>query len=444
MTIINKEFDRALDYIYSFVDFSKTRNLRYSPENFDLSRMEKLVELMGNPQLQYPVIHVAGTKGKGSTCAMIASVLSNAGYKTGFYSSPHLVDFRERIKINNRCISKEEWITYVDEYKEIIERVEKVSTFEIVTALSFQYFADNKIDIGVIEVGMGGRLDATNVVDPLLSVITHISIDHTKILGDTVEKIAREKAGIIKQNRPVVVSRQEENAFTEISKIAEMKESELLDVSSLFSYKIKSKNLHGQYLQVTDELKKNKKVYFLPLIGDHQAENLLTALAAIQAIGNTGYSIPEVAVTEGIKSVIWPGRFEILSENPLLIIDCAHNPDSFVKLCTTIETYLGGKKIHMIFGVSEDKDYLKMLEIAKPFVESWTFTQSTHPRALCTAELEIAAKKVNLANYQIQDIKSTISDLLKKNISGTVLLASGSMFIAAAVKEIIEGSDSNC
>ena len=221
-----KTYSQALDYIYSFVDYSLTRNLRYSPEKFDLKRMRSFLELLDNPQQNYKVVHVAGTKGKGSTAAMIASILSASGYKTGFYTSPHMIDFSERIRIGDDLISHKEITDYVNLLEPAIKKVPELTTFEIITGMAFKYFSDNKVDFGVIEVGMGGRFDATNVVKPQISVITSISFDHTKVLGKTLKKIAFEKAGIIKENIPVIVSKQKSSPLNEIKKIARERKCE--------------------------------------------------------------------------------------------------------------------------------------------------------------------------------------------------------------------------
>jgi dihydrofolate synthase/folylpolyglutamate synthase len=198
-------YQEALDYLYSFVDYSLTRSFRYTPDKFDLGRMVRFLQLLGDPHQSYQVIHVAGTKGKGSTAALIASTLRAAGYKTGFYTSPHLQDYTERIQVDGQPIPPGDLAALVEELKPVVAQIERLTTFEITTALGFLYFARQKVDVAVAEVGLGGRLDATNVVDPLVSVITSLSLDHMAVLGDTLPKIAFEKAGIIKPGRPVVL-----------------------------------------------------------------------------------------------------------------------------------------------------------------------------------------------------------------------------------------------
>ncbi len=376
-----KTYSQALDYIYSFVDFSLTRNLRYSPEKFDLSRMREFLRLMGNPQKHYKVIHVAGTKGKGSTCAMLASILNQNGFTTGFYSSPHMIDLAERFRIGNKLISHSDIINYLNELKPQIEKVPELTTFEILTGLAFKYFADRRAQFGVIEVGMGGRFDATNVVNPLISVITSISHDHTKVLGKTLKKIAFEKAGIIKKGIPVVVAKQKTSPLAEIRRIAYERKSELIYVPNQFEVKSVSYSLEGQdiYFQ---EKQKQKNHIFIPLAGDHQIDNALTAYACIGELKKQGIEINSEAITAGFKNVNWPGRFEVINKKPLAIIDSAHNLDSFRKMAATIRKYLPGKKIILIFGASEDKEVEAMLKIVKPLINTLIITKSEHPRAM--------------------------------------------------------------
>ena len=437
MHSIDQEYNDALDYLYSFVDFSKTRNLRYSPEEFDLSRMHKLIELMGNPQYDYPVIHVAGTKGKGSTCAIITSILTHSGNKVGFYSSPHMIDFRERFRINDAWISKEAFTQCIDQHKPIISKVENVSTFEISTALAFKYFSDEEVDFGVIEVGMGGRLDATNVVKPTISVITPISLDHTKILGNTIEKIAKEKAGIIKEEIPVVISQQPSSAKSVIREIAEGLKAPIIDAAELYSYEIKNKSFLGQNVEMkrlddgkTHDLK-------IPLLGEHQIDNTRTSIATIKVLKEKGYHILNDAIEKGIENVKWPGRFETISEKPLVVIDCAHNPDSAKKLKQTIKDYLPGIKVSVIFGVSEDKDHKSMLAILQPIVKSWIFTRSSHPRALGLTELRKTTKQSGLENCKFMEIEQTLEILGKEESQSEIYIATGSIFVAAALKDLL-------
>lgn len=434
---IDNKYQETLDYIYSFIDFSLTRNLRYSEEKFDLRRMRVLMDLFGNPQHNYDVIHVAGTKGKGSTCAMISSILSSAGYRVGFYSSPHMIDFTERIKINNQNISKKEMIEYVDKMRDSISRVENVSTFEIATALAFEYFSKKEVDIAVIEVGMGGRLDATNVVDPILSVITPISLDHTKILGDTLTKIAREKAGIIKRGIPVVLSKQGPEVMSVLQNIAKRKESKAINVDKKYSWKSVDYSLDEQKFNLfsrTASENRNYINYEMALLGDHQLDNAATAYAVILNLPDS-YRITPSTIKRGFEMVEWPGRFEVVSIEPLVIIDSAHNPDSFVKLSSTIEKYLHGKDITLIFGASEDKDVIKMIEVLQPQVKKIIFTKSKHPRAISESEFAEILIPKHFENIKFLEIENIAKSIVEETEG--IFLAAGSIFIAGAFKELL-------
>ena len=439
---IEREYQRSLDFIYSFIDLSITRNLRYSPDKFDLSRMYGLMSSLGDPQLNYDVVHVAGTKGKGSICAMTASIMKEAGYKVGFYSSPHMIDFRERIKVNNNEISKESLTNYVMKLRQIFNNVEKISTFEIITAIAFKYFADQQVDIAVIEVGMGGRLDATNVVQPILTIISPVSHDHMKILGNTIAKIAKEKAGIIKKSIPVILSGQKKSAKEEIEIIANRNGSLIIDTSKKYTFEQINYSLEKQSFIIKENLIHPRDtcgpIYEIPLLGDHQIHNAITAFACVMRLRKLGYEINESALKNGFSRVEWQGRFEVVYQKPLIIVDGAHNRDSFRKLRDTIKKYLAGKKVILIFGASEDKEVKLMVKIIKPYVDHFIFTKSEHPRALGLDKLEKLASSLDLNNYSMCEIDSIIPLILRKSDQKKAYIASGSIFIAGAIKQLFK------
>jgi len=400
--------------------------------------MRDFLDLLDNPQQNYKVIHIAGTKGKGSTGAMIASILNRSGLKTGFYTSPHMIDFNERIRIGDEQISHQEIINYINKLKPMIERVPELTTFEIITGLAFKYFADRKIDYGVIEVGMGGRFDATNVVLPQLSIITSISFDHTKVLGKTLKKIAFEKAGIIKKGIPVIVSKQKSSPLEEIKRIAFERKARMVYAPDLYFVKTGQYSLKGQ--SFTLQRNKQKPIdIFISLLGDHQIDNAVTALACIEELRRQGIHIDSDAISFGFKNINWPGRFEVINNKPLVIIDGAHNLDSFRKLAATIRKYLPEQQVLLIFGVSEDKKVEKMLNIIKPIIKTLIITRSDHPRAMEINKIEGIAAHLNIPFVIEENIKNAIGEALVRSDDLTAIVAAGSIFIAGAVKENFKG-----
>jgi dihydrofolate synthase/folylpolyglutamate synthase len=445
MVNIDTQYEEALHYLYAFIDYSLTRNLRYSAEKFDLSRMARFSQSIGNPQYDYPVIHIAGTKGKGSTGALITNILTCAGYKTGFYSSPHMIDFCERIRIGDRQIPRERLVALVQAIKPYVDKEKELTTFEIMTSLAFQYFSQEKVDFAVIEVGMGGRLDATNVVSPVLSVITSISHDHMKVLGATLEKIAAEKAGIIKPGMPVVVALQKKAAGRVIRETAGKQTAKLINSHEWIKLTKISSSLDGQIFRIEPEKNSSQQIsrsmpygqkLTLPLLGDHQLENARTALTCIMQLENVGYHFSTGSIQKGIETLNWPGRFEILNRDPLLIIDGAHNRDSFRKLERTMAEYLQGREKILIFGASEDKEVELMLNIIRPQVDLLVITQAAHPRALQGSEIQYRARRLGMHSCVTGSVEEALEYALNQYQENSAILAAGSIFIAGAVKEI--------
>lgn len=447
---IDTAYQQALDTIYSYVDYSLTRNLQYSPEKFDLSRMRDLMVRLGHPEHRYPILHVAGTKGKGSVSAMCASALQSAGYRTGFYISPHLHEFTERIQIDGIPIPKQDLVELLAEMKPHIDAIERLTTFEITTAMAFLYFAKKNVNAAVFEVGLGGRLDATNVVTPLVSVITSLSMDHMSVLGDTLAKIAAEKAGIIKPGRPVVIAPQKDEARKVVEQAALERGSRLvavgrdfhyaacahnLDRQTLIVWKAEDQALFDQYIEKTGKDAWEPVSLTLPLLGYHQVENAATAYATLQTARQEGLDISEAAIQEGLAKVRWPGRFEILQRNPFLVVDSAHNRDSALKLRLTIEDYLPGKPVILLFGASEDKDIAGMFAELLPRVNRVVATQSIHPRAIDAQKLVDLAHTFGVPALAVLPLEKALETALQLAGNDSVVLAAGSLFIAAAVSE---------
>jgi dihydrofolate synthase/folylpolyglutamate synthase len=321
-------YNKALDYLYSFVDYSLKHSSELAKADFNLDRMFALMESLGNPQNKYPVIHVAGTKGKGSTSALCASALGAAGYKVGLYTSPHLEDYVERIQINGEPISHEQLVELVDEIKPCVAKTEKLTTFEITTALAFMAFAKSDVNATVFEVGLGGRLDATNIVTPKVSVITSLSYDHMAVLGDTLAKIAGEKAGIIKPGIPVVSAPQKDEALEVLLRVAKLMNVKLTLVGRDVKFEALSHSLDGQLLTVyglepalsggeVSMVKLN-----IPLLGLHQLENAATAYAALKA---SGLNVSDDQIRKGFSQVKWRARFEVARRDPPVIFDSAQS-----------------------------------------------------------------------------------------------------------------------
>jgi dihydrofolate synthase/folylpolyglutamate synthase len=334
--------------------------------NLGLDRIKVLLERLGNPHQKFKSIHVAGTNGKGSTCAMLASILKEAGYKVGLYTSPHLFDYRERIKINGKDIPKREFTRIIERIRKRIRsrnREETPTVFEVLTAAAFTYFAEQKVEYAVIEVGMGGRLDATNVITPLVAIITNIDLEHTAILGRTLAKVAAEKAAIIKPRVPVITAETKPEALRVIKHNADKNRSLLIQVGS-----------------VQEGLKTN-------LIGEHQKVNAACAVAAVRL---ANIAANKQAILRGLKMVSWPGRFQVLSRKPLTIVDGAHNPAGIKVLVETLKQQFPGKKFTFIFGTQEDKDLASMLSLLRPLANKIIITHSSHQNAANKKSIKLA------------------------------------------------------
>jgi dihydrofolate synthase/folylpolyglutamate synthase len=334
---IETRFQQALDYLYSFIDYSLKGQKAMVSVDFNLDRVFALMDSLGNPQQKYPSIHVAGSKGKGSVCALCASALQAQGYKVGLYTSPHLHDYEERIQINQKSISKSDFVDLVDEIKPHVAAVPHLTTFEIGTALAFWHFARQNVDVAVIEVGLGGRLDATNVVIPRVSVITALFLEHTIVLGNTLSQIAAEKAGIIKPGTPVVLSPQKEEALRVVAQVTAKHDSPLIQVGQDYTFEPVAATLENQTFTIRSQKANAQTKLQINLLGPHQIENAATAYAALQVLRDRGVSISEGAIQKGFSSVKWPARFEVFHGEPPVIVDAAHTPGAAEKLHQTVD-----------------------------------------------------------------------------------------------------------
>ncbi len=426
-----KDYNLALDYLYSFVDYSLKHASELAKADFNLDRMFALMESLGNPQKKYPIIHVAGTKGKGSTSALCASALKAAGYKVGLYTSPHLEDYVERIRVNGRPITHSRMVKLVEEIKPAVAKIPHLTTFEITTALGFLAFARAGVDAAVIEVGLGGRLDATNVVTPKVSVITSLSMDHMAVLGDTLGKIAGEKAGIIKQGVPVVSSPQKKEALEVILRVAEDKSAPTILGGQRYRISIIEISLDGQTVQLTDNLQPSTFTFKLPLLGSHQLINAATAYAALKA---SGLRISNAAIQKGFSQVKWQARFEVVRRDPPVIFDSAHNDNSFARLRETLDAYFPGKEVYLIFGASEDKNIPGMFRELRSKIRKVIVTRADHPRALEVEKIQTLAVQAGLQSEAVTPVSSALARALELSANdGSIVLSAGSMFVTAEV-----------
>ncbi|MFN8383687.1 MAG: folylpolyglutamate synthase/dihydrofolate synthase family protein [Anaerolineales bacterium] len=427
---INTSYNQALDYLYSFVDYSLKHSSELAKADFNLNRMFALMESLGDPQKKYPIIHVAGTKGKGSTSSLCAAGLQAAGYTVGLYTSPHLLDYVERIQINGEPITHEQLVELVDEIKPYVAKIEKLTTFEITTALAFMAFGKYGVNAAVFEVGLGGRLDATNIVTPKVSVITSLSYDHMAVLGNTLALIAGEKAGIIKDGVPVVSSPQKDEAWEVLERVAKQKDSEITLIGRDVTFELMKSSLQGQELAVSYQQRSAVKLQIL-LLGAHQVENAATAYTALKV---SGIPISDEQIQKGFSQVKWRARFEVARTEPPVIFDSAHNQDSFEKLRETLETYFPGRLVYLIFGASEDKNIPGMFAEMKSKIKKIIITRADHPRALEVEKIRSLAEQAGVESEAVVPVKDALAralDLSSKD--GSIVLSAGSMFVTAEV-----------
>ncbi|MGQ9631502.1 MAG: bifunctional folylpolyglutamate synthase/dihydrofolate synthase [bacterium] len=414
-----KRFEEAIEYLYKLIEVGTKRGL----ENISY-----LANALGNPQNEFRSIHIAGTNGKGSTSAFISSILKEAGYKTGTYTSPHLVDIRERIRIDDQDISREDFARWIEEVKRRAEGMAHCPTFfEAVTAAAFAHFASSKVDLAVIEVGMGGRLDSTNIIDPLISIITNISLEHTKYLGNTIEEIAFEKAGIIKSNGLVISTNSGDGAWEVIRETAAQRMAELRPISaSAPDLVVKSIDRKGSTFDY-----KNYKDLTIKLVGAHQIQNALLAVEAVEALG-----IEERFIREGLIKAGWRGRLEVMEESPWVILDGAHNPAAVRALVDALPLFPHDKLI-LVFTALNDKDVSGMLQPILSLADAVVVTQVRNERGFRAREI---AKIIEGPDVVIEEESSRAVERAKEMADGDdLVLITGSIYLIGEVLESKRG-----
>ncbi|WP_294128971.1 folylpolyglutamate synthase/dihydrofolate synthase family protein [uncultured Clostridium sp.] len=424
-------YEEAMKYITEVGNFGS---------NYGLERTHKLLEYLGNPEKDLKLIHIAGTNGKGSTTSMITEILMGAGYKVGMYTSPFIEEFEERIQINRNNIPKETLAVLMDEVKDAVDKVIKggynhPTEFEIITVLMLLYFKRENIDFGVIEVGLGGTLDSTNVITPILQVITSISFDHTNLLGNTIEEIAGEKSGIIKKNIPTVIYPQEEEALKVIKNKCMVMNSELYIA---FDDKLEFVNVVNEDKPYQLLKYEEKFDVLLPLLGEHQILNLSVAMKAIEVLNNRQIvDISIESIIKSIKNVTWKGRLEVLSNNPYVVIDGAHNIQGIKTLSRNIKKYFKYENLHLILGILADKDVNEMIKIITPMAKQVYAVTPNSIRAELAEDLKNEIVKYNENCKSFDDYKKAYVEALKNANENDLILASGSLYMIGDMRKII-------
>lgn len=439
-----RTYNAALKYLFSQTDYEQMLRVRYNRDTFSLDRMKSLLRRLRNPHRSLRCVHIAGTKGKGSTATMLAEMLQACGHKVGLYTSPHLVDIRERIRINGDMIRQAALTKYINKVAVLVERMsdDKPTFFEIFTAIAFAYFADEGVDVAVLETGLGGRLDSTNVVTPMVVGLTSISIDHTHQLGDTVEAIAGEKAGVFKPGVPAVSVPQVPQAATVLKKAAKTARTPLMFTGENidFSYRFESSRETGPQTRICLTTPRSQFEHLpVPLMGEHQALNCGLALALLDQLKEQGLDIDDGAAIEGLARVRLAGRMERLRDNPCILADGAHNAASIEALMRTIGQYIPYDSMVVIFGCAADKDIGGMLEQILRGADKVIFTKSDTPRASSPEDLAEMYEERSGKTAQVAADLTEAVRIAKNAVSrGDIICITGSFYLVGEAKKLLQ------
>lgn len=411
------DYQRSLDYLYSLEKFGMI---------FGLTKIEAILRAVGNPHRELQAIHIGGTNGKGSTAAMVASILRKEGYRVGLYTSPHLIRFTERIKVNGKEIEKEEIVELTEWLRKRIEEAGVPSPFtffDFTTAMAFLYFKQKMVDLTVLEVGLGGRLDSTNVIDPLLSIITNIGKDHEDVLGKGIMRIAREKAGIIKRKRPLITAATQPQVLRHFAKVCQEKASPFFRVGKEFRY-----HLEGEEGFSYEGIHRKLWGLSLNLRGGHQVVNAVTALGAMEVLDDLGYRISNEAMSGGLKEVEWPGRLEMVSSSPKVLLDGAHNPDGALTLKESLQRDFQYRNLILLIGIMKDKDIPSILHALSPLADHIILTRPSTARAASPALLKKALGRNGTKAEVVEDFKMAIEKGLSFTGAEDLLCITGSLY----------------
>lgn len=429
------KYKEAMKYIYEVGNFGSS---------YGLSRTFRILEFLDNPQKNLKLIHVAGTNGKGSVTSMVTSLLMEYGFKVGMYTSPFLESFEERIQINRKNIPKEKLAELVSRVKVSVDKVilegyNHPTEFEIITCLMLLYFKEEEIDYAVIEVGLGGRLDSTNVITPILSIITSISYDHTNLLGNSLEDIAFEKAGIIKKKIPVILYPQRKEVLKVIQKVTKEKESKIIYINEEDAEFIDIISKEKIYQRVKVNLLEREIYINLPLLGEHQITNLLVAIRAfIEVINIEKLKVSDEVIKKGIENVTWIGRLEVMSKNPLVVIDGAHNIQGIKTLKKNINKYFKYKDIYLLLGILADKEVDKMIEEIAPIATKIYALTPQSDRAKLSEDLKNEVIKVNKNCIALNSYKEAYALALSEANNEDLIIISGSLYMIGDMRKIIK------
>jgi dihydrofolate synthase/folylpolyglutamate synthase len=448
------DLQETLDYIYSFVNYEISPAEAYNRRFYNIKRVEELLARVGNPHLIPKSVHIAGTKGKGSTTFMIARVLTESGYKTGLFTKPHLIDLRERWQVDNELMTEAELIAYTTRLRPEIEEVNrqayygKLTTFEIIVAIGFLFYAAHACDFQVLEVGLGGTLDATNVITPEVAVITPISYDHMEVLGNTLTEIATAKAGIIKPGVPVVSSAQREESLKVIRDTCRQKNAPLIRVGVDITCEQSGVNEGMQLFRVKGRL----GIYDIktPLLGYYQVDNVPAAIGALEVLMERGYHITRRSIVNGLASVSWPGRFQIIDRSPTILVDGAHNEDSAARLREAIEKYFARgaltataaerySKAILIIGTSSDHDADAIVGELYSLFDKVIVTRSRHPRAARQEAIISLLAKYGISPEVTENVAGAVERARSLAAPDDLIVATGSLFVVGEMLEIIKG-----
>jgi dihydrofolate synthase / folylpolyglutamate synthase len=441
-------YKQAKEFLLQTIDYEKLTQYKYNSSTFDLKRMEEMMAFVGNPHRKRRCVHITGTKGKGSTSIIVAAVLKELGLKTGLFTSPHLIHLGERMKVNDRMISQTMFVELINRLKPYIDKIMLKNPtlmptfFEIVTAIAFLYFERKKVDMSVLEVGMGGRLDSTNIILPEISVITPIGYDHTDRLGHTLDRIAYEKAGIIKEGVPVVSSIQEPEALSVILKTCKEKNARLYLVGRdilINNIKVTKRNgVYGTECEIQTWKNKYKNI-FLPLIGRHQVENCAAAIGALEVLSeNSVIKTNNEMVINALAKVKCPARIEVISKSPLIVLDTAHTVSSMKILRESIKENLSFKKLIVVIGLSADKDIAGILREIACATDDLILTRTGNPREANPEQMAVTAKRFyHKKPMVIEEIDEALKEAERIAKQDDLICITGSFFLAGKVKEIL-------